>query len=94
MLMYCRFGYQRSTFSGTHSSGVVSVAFSNLPNHKRYRPHNLKIAAMTPGPKEFNADELQYALKDLVDELIKLYEKGIFVRTPCFPEGTLENQPE
>ena len=76
-------------YAGTYSTGVISVAFSSLPHHLRYRTHKLKIHALTPGPTEWNADELQHALKNLVDELIKLYEEGVVIKTPQYPNGGL-----
>lgn len=81
------FGYQRSSYTGTHSSSVLSISFCNLPYTLRYRPHNLKLYGLTPGPSEFSADELQSFLKNLVDELIQLYEEGIFIKTPLYPQG-------
>ena len=53
----------------------------------RYCPSNLIIVAMTPGPKEPNAKELQHILKIIVDELLELYEHGIQVSTPEYPNG-------
>ena len=87
LTFFIRFGYQRSSYSGTYSSGAISISFANLPIHKRYRTHNLKLFAVTPGPKEFNSEQLQYVMKDLVDDLIKLYEEGIVIETPLYPAG-------
>ena len=55
----------------------------------RYRVQNLLIAAMTPGPTEPTAEQLQNYLRILVDDLILLYENGILIKTPDFPDGTL-----
>jgi hypothetical protein len=52
-----------------------------------YRPSNLIIHAMTPGPKEPTAEELQHPLKMVVDELLELYEHGVLISTPQFPNG-------
>ena len=41
---------------------------------------------LTAGPNEPTADELQYQLKFLVDELCRLYSNGIRVKTPLFPD--------
>lgn len=65
----------------------MSVSFANLVNTSRYRAHNLKLYGLTPGPTEFTADQLQHFMKNLVDELIKLYEDGIFIKTPLYPQG-------
>jgi hypothetical protein len=53
----------------------------------RYRTSNLIISAMTPGPVEPDADKLQNYLKIIVDDLLMLYEKGVFISTPQFPNG-------
>lgn len=42
---------------------------------------------MLPGPKEPNAQELQEYLCLIVDDLIKLFEDGIWVPTESCPEG-------
>ena len=48
--------------------------------------------AVTPGPKEFTSEQLQYVMKELVDDLIKLYEEGIVIETPLYPAGKLDVQ--
>ncbi|KAG1742039.1 hypothetical protein EDB19DRAFT_1827951 [Suillus lakei] len=53
-----------------------------------YRPCNLMLFRITPGPKEFDSDELQFFMKNYVDDLIRLYEHGINVKTPNFPEAS------
>ncbi|KAG1724980.1 hypothetical protein EDB19DRAFT_2028707 [Suillus lakei] len=52
----------------------------------RYQPRNLMLFGTTPGPKEFDSDELQFFVKNYVDDLIRLYEHGINVKTPNFPD--------
>jgi hypothetical protein len=42
---------------------------------------------MTPGPREPTAEQLQNYLKDIVDDLIMLYERGITVTSPEHPNG-------
>lgn len=46
---------------------------------------------ITPGPSELTADELQHVLKPHVDDLIRLYEEGIEVPTPKYPQGNLDS---
>jgi hypothetical protein len=41
---------------------------------------------MTP-EREFSADELQPFMEDYVDDLLNLYENGIVIQTPRFPNG-------
>ncbi|KAG2350555.1 hypothetical protein BDR05DRAFT_993937 [Suillus weaverae] len=79
-LRFDGFSYQHSRNAGTHSSDLL-IFFD------RYRPCNLMLFEITPGPKEFNSDELQFFMKNYVDDLIRLYKHGINVKTPNFPEG-------
>jgi hypothetical protein len=44
---------------------------------------------MTPGPTEPTAEQLQHQLKLIIDDLLNLYENGILVKTPLFPQGRL-----
>lgn len=42
---------------------------------------------MTPGPTEPTAEQLQNYLKIVVEDLKRLYDTGIQVKTPEHPEG-------
>ncbi len=66
---------------------MLSASVANLPNHLRYRTQNLKLYGLTPGPAECTADELQHFMRNLVDDLIRLYEHGIWIKTPSCPNG-------
>ncbi|KAJ7907977.1 hypothetical protein B0H13DRAFT_2499090 [Mycena leptocephala] len=57
----------------------------NLFTSLRYRAENLILNQMPPGPKEPTADQLQSALKIVVDDLLMLYDEGITVVTPEHP---------
>jgi len=52
-----------------------------------YRPSNLIISSMPPGPTEPTAEELQSPLKLIVDDLLMLYKDGIVVPTMEYPNG-------
>ncbi|KAJ7576456.1 hypothetical protein C8J56DRAFT_1117364 [Mycena floridula] len=73
----------------SHSSGVLSVCFSNLEDHLRYRTGNILICGFTPGPNEPNAEQLQEYLERFVDDLLMLYNAGKSYITPNSPEGRL-----
>ena len=45
------------------------------------------VMTMTPGPTEPTADQLQFQLQYIVDELLELYSHGIVIKTPQFPGG-------
>ncbi|KAI0311343.1 hypothetical protein OF83DRAFT_1251718 [Amylostereum chailletii] len=75
-----KFCAHTSPYAPSHSSGVFSFCVSNLPEAIRYDPKNLLVGMMTPGPTEPTAKQLQEFLVLLVNELIRLYEHGIWPR--------------
>ncbi|OCH83767.1 hypothetical protein OBBRIDRAFT_742729 [Obba rivulosa] len=83
------FSFQRSAFSGSHSTGVLSVSIANLDTHLRYRVENVLLCGLTPGPRELSGDELQKFICEFVTDLLRLYEHGLLVRTPQYPNGRL-----
>jgi hypothetical protein len=60
-----------------------------LTNYSSYSTKNLLIPIILPGPHEQTAEQLQHYLKIIVDDLIKLFEDGIVICTPRFPQGKL-----
>ncbi|CAK5262381.1 unnamed protein product [Mycena citricolor] len=81
------FGRKSSNYGPSHSSGVVSFCIQNLNSELRYRPENLIVTGMLPGPTEPTSAQLQNYSKIIVDDLIKLYEDGITVTVLGFPNG-------
>ncbi|KAG2063843.1 hypothetical protein BDR04DRAFT_945156, partial [Suillus decipiens] len=77
------FNYQRSSNAGSHSSGVMSSCVANLPTHLRY----VSMSSRFPCPKELDSDQLQFFMKDYVDDLLQLYDGGIIIKTSKYPEG-------
>ncbi|KAF7368195.1 hypothetical protein MVEN_00139100 [Mycena venus] len=67
----------------------MSFCIQNVLESERYRADNLILSGMPPGPTEPNADQLQHPLKLIVDDLIELYENGVIITTPEYPEGIL-----
>ncbi|KAG2045524.1 hypothetical protein BDR06DRAFT_978149 [Suillus hirtellus] len=45
------------------------------------------VFGIMPGPKEFDSNQLQFFMKNYVGNLISLYENGIMVKTPNYPNG-------
>ncbi|KAG0703217.1 hypothetical protein DFH29DRAFT_874615 [Suillus ampliporus] len=45
------------------------------------------LTTKSHGPKEFDSNELQFFMKNYVNNLISLYENGIMVKTPNYPNG-------
>ncbi|KAG1816313.1 uncharacterized protein BJ212DRAFT_1480762 [Suillus subaureus] len=46
-----------------------------------------KHSSIQDGPKELDSDQLQFFMKDYVDDLLQLYDKGIIIKTSKYPEG-------
>jgi hypothetical protein len=55
-----------------------------------YRPRNLILYGISPGPKELDSDQLQFFMKDYVDDLLRLYDEGIIIKTSKYPDGQLQ----
>ncbi|EJF57317.1 hypothetical protein DICSQDRAFT_35914, partial [Dichomitus squalens LYAD-421 SS1] len=81
------FSASSSAFSASYSSGAISFSIPNLPPVLRYRVENLILSAMTDGPKEPDAEELQHWLELVVDDLLVLFYLGIFAPTESRKEG-------
>ena len=82
------FGNKQSGKS--HSLGAIYMACLNLPPQLRYKPENIFLAGIIPGPREPNVDQLNYLLAPLVDELLVLWSTGVCMsRTLTRPLGRL-----
>ncbi|KAH9858844.1 hypothetical protein C2E23DRAFT_880266 [Lenzites betulinus] len=70
------FSAASSAFSASYSTGAISFSLPTLPPALRYRVEYLILAAMTDGPKEPDAEELQHWIALIVDDLLMLYHRG------------------
>ena len=77
--------------SGKKSSvGLISVVCLNLPPSMRYKPENMFLSGVIPGPKEPPLTTLNHYLKPLVNDLIDFWETGVqFSRTYNYKTGRL-----
>ncbi len=69
----------------SHSIGVIYLICQNLPDHLRYRPENICLFAIIPGPKEPELHQMNHLLRPLVDELLVLWRHGIMFTTTSTP---------
>ncbi|KAH9856602.1 hypothetical protein C2E23DRAFT_939863 [Lenzites betulinus] len=76
------FSAATSAFSPSYSTGALSFSIANFPPALRYCVYNILVAAFTDGPKEPDAEELQYWISIIVDDLLLLYHLGILAPTP------------
>jgi hypothetical protein len=60
----------------TVSFGVISAVCLNLPVSMRYKPENMFLAGVIPGPKEPYLTLHQY-LSPIVDEFLQFWEPGV-----------------
>lgn len=70
------------------SCGVISCACLNLPLDIRYKPENMYLAGIVPGPNEPRGDQLNHFLDPLINDMVDSWEHGIrFSRTSLHPAG-------
>ena len=72
------------------SSGIISMACLNLPLDVRYKPENMYLAGIIPGPKQPSLENLNHYIRPLVQELVASWERGVwYSKTANFPQGHL-----
>ncbi|KZT57361.1 hypothetical protein CALCODRAFT_415190, partial [Calocera cornea HHB12733] len=82
------FNPNQSTTAESHSSGPLSLCIANLPPELRgrFRVYNLSLVGILPGPREPTCEELQRFLRPCVDDLLRLWQDGIIIKTPKYPQ--------
>ena len=60
----------------TYSVGVLYLVILNLPRAIRFKPENVLIAVVIPGPKEPSLSEMNSYLRPIVKELNSLWSDG------------------
>jgi hypothetical protein len=71
-----------------YSVGVVYFAVMNLPRDIRYKKENVMVAGIIPGPKEPDAQQLQFYLEPIIDELDELWRDGFTHKLPNEEQDT------
>lgn len=56
------FNPEGMTVRGLLSSGIISMACLNLPSDIRYKPENMYLAGIIPGPKQPSLESLNHYL--------------------------------
>lgn len=59
------------------SSGIISMACLNLPLGVRYKPENLYLAGIIPGPKQPSLENLNHYVWPLMTDLATSWERGV-----------------
>lgn len=72
------------------SVGLISMVCLDLPPEIRYKPENIYVAGIVPGPKQPSMTELNSYIEPLVDQLEQSWYRGTqFSRTTHHPSGQL-----
>jgi hypothetical protein len=70
------------------SCGILSAVCLNLPLDIRYKPENMYIAGIVPGPSEPHTTELNHYVRPIIDDFLVSWERGVhYSRTACYPTG-------
>ena len=72
------------------SVGLITLVCLNLPPHLRYKPENIFLAGVIPGPNEPRGTAINHFLRPLVDHFMKMWQSGIrYTHTARYPHGRL-----
>ena len=72
------------------SVGSITLACLNLPPSLRYKPENLYLAGIIPGPREPNYDEINHFIGPLIHRFLPMWREGTwFSRTASYVRGRL-----
>lgn len=70
------------------SVGGIALVCLNLPIEERYKPENMFLAGIIPGPSEIKVDGCNYFIQPIVDDLLAFWDPGVFFsKTWSYPEG-------
>ncbi|GBC23995.2 hypothetical protein GLOIN_2v1786147 [Rhizophagus irregularis DAOM 181602=DAOM 197198] len=75
-------------YEGTiYSTGVIYAIICNLPRDVRFKPENMLILGILPGPNEVKLHRVNHYLSPIITELESLWEGVILNRTYECPNG-------
>jgi Transposase family tnp2 len=80
--------YHMKEAKQTVSSTAIWLILLNLPPHLRYRPENMFLAGIIPGPRKPSLSDINHSLKLLVDVLLEFFDPGVlYSRTARHKQG-------
>jgi hypothetical protein len=80
--------YHMKEAKQTVSSTAIWLVVLNLPPHLRYRPENMFLAGIIPGPKKPSLSDINHSLKLLVEVLLEFFHPGVwYTRTARHDQG-------
>ncbi len=72
----------------SHSIGAIYLVCLNLPPDIRYRPENVYLAGVIPGPNEPETHQMNHFLRPLIDDLLDAWYRGIYLSSCAFEGGS------
>jgi Transposase family tnp2 len=70
------------------SCGILSAACLNLPLDIRYKPENMYLAGVVPGPAEPHSTQLNHYVRPIIDDFLASWTRGVhYSRTANHPAG-------
>lgn len=80
----------KSLHNAFASLGIIAMACLNLPPDIRYKPENMYLAGIVPGPEEPKLEKLNHYIRPLITDMKKSWTDGVFLsRTAVYPDGRL-----
>lgn len=80
--------YHNKIAGKTASIGSVVLTCLSLPPSLRYKPENMYLMGIIPGPKEPRTTEMNHYLRPLIDKFLVSYHSGTwYTRTYRYPRG-------
>ena len=71
----------------TYSTGVIYAVICNLPRDIRFKPENMLILGILPGPNEVSLHRINHYLSPIITELESLWNGLTLNRTNEYPNG-------
>ena len=82
--------FQNKAAGKSASVDSITLACLNLPPSLRYKPENLYLAGIIPGPREPNYDEINHFISPIIRRFLPMWREGTwFSRTASYVRGRL-----
>ena len=85
------FSAEGKSLHNAHASlGIIAMACLNLPADIRYKPENIYLAGIVPGPEEPKLELLNHYQAPLISDMCQSWTDGVFIsRTALCPHGRM-----
>ena len=72
--------FQMKEAKQTVTSTAIYMVCLNLPPHLRYRPENMYLVGVIPGPLKPSTEQINHFIALLVDELLVFWSSGVYYK--------------